>query len=249
MTSITQRIIYNKDDLLSLRHNQQNKIDYVFITSKDTQKFENTKYATFKNKVDMNDEIILNKLKMNLIKLSDNNYDKLVDDIVNMKIPEHILSSFVDTIYRYSIECIFYIHIYVNLIMKFKEKNPKLFNLFIENLLEQFKNPPSYSSNDEENKTKRYELGNITIIAHLYKMEYFNKEFIKSNIFDRIFHMTRVTDLELILKWFEIIDINQFKEYVPLMSELLNDKKFSTKSRFALQDLISKCIPDEEKKE
>ncbi len=220
------------------QHKSYHKIPITnnFISSQDLCKVEHTKYATFHNKVELNDTLIIKKLKGILIKLSDKNIDTLEKELLSIEVTSKIMKDYVENLCKYTIECIFYIDLYIRIYKSIKEVNPSLYKAIEEYLLNSFENPAKLESDNEENKTKRYFISNIAILCKLIKSDILENTTRFNEIAGNLYTDPK-QNIEPIVKIHEILGLD-YNDKRPWLTDLSQDKTIPAKVRFQIQDLI-----------
>lgn len=179
-----------------------------------------------------------------LSKLSDGNKDKLLNDFMKKDIPDECGQVLIDNIYTFAVDISYLIHIYVELIFLLEKKNSQLYQRLIDKITSSARAPLP-----EDPDGKRLRLGNILLIAEIYKQR------------------SSVIDIISIIKHLLTMISPQTPDYIHLLSELLKkvntrgevpysvieqihtieyDKAYDKRYRFMVQDIIELYNEDED---
>lgn len=187
-------------------------------------------------------DIINEKIRDVLSKLSENNKDTLIMEILKLDIPNECGNSLVDMIHLFAVDLSYLIPIYVDIMFVLKNKNMTLYQQLIRKIID-----TSQLSINSENK--RLQLGNIMLLAEIYRRD-------KSSITDDLlFDVVKQINSNIspssqdyihvlceLLKGC-ILDIkqhniNMLSAILLILSDISKNSKYDKRYRFMSQDVI-----------
>lgn len=188
-----------------------------------------------------------------LSKLSEGNKDKLFGEFMKKNIPDECGQTLIQNIYTFAVDLSYLIPIYVELILKLKNKNMTLYSKLIEKIIQTANEP--LTGNDTN--MKRLRMGNILLVTEIYKKDHalINSDmiiqiasFLTGHISPQNVDYLQMV-CELLKKTIPFLrkevsgQLDKLMEHLrPIAYDQLYDKKY----RFVLQDVIELYNTDDD---
>jgi hypothetical protein len=133
------------------------------VITKGNFREQNGRHKLYTAKIETVADQINEEIRDLLSKMSDSNKDKLLTIFMQKEIPDECGQTLIDNIYEFAVDLSYLIHLYVELILKLKDKNETLYHQLINKIVSNACQP--IPSTDD---LRRLRLGNILLVVEVH---------------------------------------------------------------------------------
>jgi len=201
------------------------------------------------------DEKTLFDLKALLIKVNDENQATILDQILKLNFTENSIDKVAELVHEVTVNCIFLVKVYVDIILQMEEKCPKIIEKINFNIIKQLYQPKVFDpANDEfacetaEQKAKKWRINNGMLISELFLRDKYHYQFMMDKIINPLIADISADDMVNIEVLHKIIPIVGPKlelkhklnltELFTQLTELSANKAYPPRLRFLIMDVI-----------
>lgn len=208
-----------------------------------------TRKRIFTEKTDSKIDLVCNKVRDILSKLSQATKPQLFKEFMNIDITDDC-SDLVSYFYEYAIDCVYIITVYVELMLLLKQKNQKIYDQLIE-LIKNYAIKYPVFTESEAGKTKRWRIANCHLMIEVYHQ---NKDDIDLKQIAQVIETlgqaldaSQSETLEVICEFLKKIlphllkDSNHSRLVDTLIAQfesISHNQSYDLKTRFAVQEVL-----------
>ena len=125
---------------------------------------ERTRQKLHTQKIETPADLITEEVRDLLSKLSESNKDKIFEEFMKKEIPDQCGQALIDYIYLFAVNLNYLVHLFVEIIFLFKEKNHHLFTMLLNHVLKTAQEPLG----NLDPKVMRLRVGNLILLSEIY---------------------------------------------------------------------------------
>lgn len=217
------------------------------VIRRGKRNYRKERLSRHRNNPDSGPESVNCEIRQILSRLSASNKEKLFKKFTDCKITNECGSVLVNNMYAFALDCNYIVDVYAEIILLLKSKNEYLYNQLIEKIRSTARDPLKFEGDDEEGKSKRWWIGNISLISELHRLS--PSEFSSKEIYDLVKFLLSNIDkssnhLEVACELLKKVLPNLIKggvnvDYVvDKLDSICTDKNYESRLRFLAEEVV-----------
>lgn len=201
------------------------------------------------------DDKIMFDMKELLLKVNETNKATIIDQITKLHFTPSCEDKLADMILDVTINCIFLVNIYVDIILSMESKHKNIINRINKAIIYQIYCQRKFPSENDANacetseqKAKKWHINNAILIAELFLRNKYRPDMIINKVLTPLIDQItpdNTVNIELLTKIFPIIGPKIEIMYgmsldgiFSRMEQISNDSRYETRLRFLIMDMI-----------